>query len=87
MTSRERTNAEGRALLRVAREFKEFLEPISHEPEAASLLVDVRVLESVGMWLAHVVPLDCQQGIPCAWSAELPSMGTARAERLKETSR
>lgn len=77
MTDREQMNAQGRTLLRLVQELREWLQPIS-EPEAQSLLTDLDVVERVGRWLAHAVPIQSTTGIPSAGSAARPSMGTAR---------
>lgn len=78
MTAQERMNAEGRTILRVARELRGFLQPqAAGDPEAQSLLDDIATLEDVGRWLAGVVPIDVTHGIPSAGSAAKPSIGTA----------
>lgn len=81
MTDREQVNAEGRVLLRVAKDMREFLTPAAHEPEAASLLRDVETVERVGRWLAGVVPIAVTDGIPTAGSTERPSIPTYREAR------
>ena len=50
----QRTHAEGRAILRVARDLQEFLKDVPiDDPQAASLLRDCEQLERVGKWLAN----------------------------------
>jgi hypothetical protein len=49
----EKTHAEGRTLLRVAKELRAFLaEAPTDDPEAQSLLQDCDTLERVGHWLS-----------------------------------
>ena len=80
MTPSEQIQAEGRTLLRIARELREFYSPAKGEPEADSLLRDVDVIERVGCWLSSTVAITATDGIPSAGSVSLPSVGTCRAE-------
>lgn len=75
-------NSEGEAILRVAREFREFLFQCAGEPEAISLMKDIDVLERVGRWLSSVSPIDATDGIPAAGSTERPSVPTCRESSI-----
>lgn len=78
MTPTEQSQSEGMVLLRISRELREWLSAAKGEPEADSLLRDVKVVERVGRWLSSAVPITATDGIPSSGSASLPSIGTCR---------
>lgn len=78
MTIQEQVRDEGRTLLRISHELREFFQGAASEPEGKSLLADIDVIERVGQWLSSVTPIGTSVGIPAAGSAILPSKGTAR---------
>lgn len=72
--------AEGQALLRIARDVREFIHLAPpDDADAQSMRRDADVVERVGRWLVHVVPVAVTQGIPAAGNASQPSFGTCRS--------
>lgn len=82
MTPSEQIQSEGRTLLRVSSELREWLSSAKGEPEADSLLRDVDVIERVGRWLSSTHSITATDGIPSAGSASMPSIGTCRESSI-----
>jgi hypothetical protein len=60
----QKLHEEGAAILRVARELKEFLGAVpADDPQAQSLLRDCEKLERVGNWLGGVQAITLSNGI------------------------
>ena len=78
MTPTEQIQLEGRVILRVSHEFREWLSFAKGEPEADSLLRDFEVIDRIGRRMTNTHMILISDGIPAAGSAALPSIGTCR---------